>query len=79
MGMKDVKVENGIPRPESEFRRYPHDDMKVGDSFAVPLEGHARQNVYSANWRASKRLGYGFMTETRVEDEKMVVRTWRTS
>ena len=50
-----IRVESSIPIPEERVsRRYPHEDMEVGDSFLIT--DVSMQVVLNANWRAGKRL-----------------------
>ena len=60
-----------LPKPRVVYA-YPYEDMEVGDSFVVPVSH--RQQVYNANCRATKRLGYKFTSRTEGE----FVRVWRT-
>ena len=59
-----------MPKPRVVYA-YPYEDMEVGDSFVVPVSH--RQQVYNANCRASKRLGFKFTSRTEGE----MVRVWR--
>ena len=68
-----IRVEKGVALPvERVERKYPHEDMEVGDSFY--LVGISMQVVLNANWRAGKRLGWRFTARK----EKEGVRVWRT-
>ena len=69
-----IRVEKGVALPvERVERKYPHEDMEVGDSFAVPVG--ARAKVLNANYRAGKRLGMKFVARTEGE----VMRVWRVA
>lgn len=69
-----IRVENNIPIPEGKVsRRYPHEDMEVGDSFFIA--GVALQVVLNANWRAGKRYERKFIARKEGEG----VRVWRTA
>lgn len=69
----NIKVERGIPMPakNKSITKYPWDDMKVGDSFAVNKGTNARQLCIQAS-----------MTRTPKQFESRVVkgeaRVWRT-
>jgi len=70
--MEKLEVESGVEVPVARtVFRYPHADMVVGDSFQVPVTHKA--NVLNANYRASKRLGWKFISRTQGE----YVRVWR--
>ena len=64
-----MKVEKNIPLP----RRYPFNDMQVGDSFAVP-EGIARTAVNIAAMRYGNKHGCKF-TVRQMPDRTL--RCWR--
>jgi hypothetical protein len=69
-----IRLENNIPIPEGKVnRRYPHEDMEVGDSFFIA--GVALQVVLNANWRAGKRYAKKFIARKEGEG----VRVWRTA
>ena len=69
-----IRVESSIPIPEERVsRRYPHEEMEVGDSFF--FGGVALQVVLNANWRAGKRLQRKFIARKDGEG----VRVWRTA
>jgi len=70
--MEILEIQRGgeMPKPRVVYS-YPYEGMEVGDSFAVPKE--ARQKVANANYRASKRLGYKFVSKTEGE----MLRVWR--
>jgi hypothetical protein len=69
-----IRLENNIPIPEGRVsRRYPHEDMEVGDSFFIA--GVALQVVLNANWRAGKRYAKKFIARKEGEG----VRVWRTA
>jgi hypothetical protein len=73
MAIQEIELERGIEMPKGRVvYSYPYDEMDVGDSFTVPTS--ARQKVLNANYRASKRLGCGYMAKTEGE----VIRVWRT-
>jgi hypothetical protein len=70
--MEKLEIEVGVvpPEPRRMFK-YPHADMVVGDSFQVPV-AH-KVNVLNANSRATRKLGWVFMSRTEGE----YVRVWR--
>lgn len=69
-----IRVESSIPLPsERANRKYPHEDMTVGDSFY--LEGVSMQVVLNANWRAGKRLARRFTARKEGEG----IRVWRVT
>ena len=69
-----IRVEKGVALPVSRVeRKYPHEDMEVGDSFF--LVGVAMQVVLNANWRARKKLGRRFTARKEGEG----IRVWRVS
>lgn len=72
--MEILEIQRGgeMPKPRVVYS-YPYEGMEVGDSFAVPKE--ARQKVANANYRASKRLGYKFVSKTEGE----MLRVWRVA
>ena len=73
--MQELTIEKGMSPPKQTVRyAYPFEEMEVGDSFCVPVEGSGdRQKVLNACYRASKKLGWKFQTR-KVEDG---VRVWR--
>jgi hypothetical protein len=66
-----MKVEKGIPLP----RRFPFDQMEVGDSFAVPPDVH-RTTVSIAALRYGRKHGMTFVTRM-VADRTL--RCWRVT
>ena len=67
-----IEIERGVPVPRVNVqRKYPHDDMAVGDSFY--LEGVGMKIVLNSNWRAQKRLGWRFTARKEGEG----IRVWR--
>lgn len=64
-----MKVEKGIPVP----RKYPFDEMEVGDSFAVPPDIH-RTTVAIAALRYGRKHGVKFVI--RMMDDR-THRCWR--
>ncbi len=69
----EIMVERGVALPLVRVaRKYPHEEMAVGESFYVV--GIGMQVVLNANWRASKRLGWKFVARR----EREGIRVWRT-
>ena len=67
-----IEIDRSIPVPSVRVqRKYPHEDMGVGDSFF--LVGISMQVVLNANWRAGKRLGWRFTARREGEG----IRVWR--
>ena len=67
-----IRVERGVALPsEKVSRKYPHEDMEVGDSFF--LVGVSMQVVLNANWRAGKRLARRFTARKEGDG----IRVWR--
>ena len=75
MQIVEIRIEEGIAVPERVVYRYPHAQLEVGQSFAVPFSVEARRRVLNANVRASKKLGWSF-TARRLGEE---LRVWRVS
>lgn len=85
--MTDFKIENGIPIPPPSHGgrayKYPFPDMKVGDSFAIPLANEQHRNggdlAYARLKDASKRYEqrHGTKYRVRTRREEGVVRCWR--
>lgn len=68
-----IRVEKGVALPMARVdRKYPHEDMAVGDSFLIA--NVSMQVVLNANWRAGKRLGWKFVARKEGEG----IRVWRT-
>lgn len=69
-----IRVEKGVALPMARVdRKYPHEDMAVGDSFLIT--NVSMQVVLNANWRAGKRLGWKFVARKEGEG----IRVWRTA
>lgn len=68
--MSMAKLEKGVPLPVRAARRrkYPWEEMAVGDSFVVPI--HARYGLSST----AKRLGIRITTR-KIDDN--TARVWR--
>lgn len=70
-----IKIDSDVPLPENKIRnsRYPWAELKVGDSFEVPLRNELgfRATAYSA----AKRLGI----KVSVHKDGETIRVWRIS
>lgn len=68
---KNVKMKE-IPRKENFKRKYPFDEMGVGDSFIVPLESKEKVRVacFNEGVRKKKKFSLGM-------DEDGNIRCWR--
>lgn len=81
----EIKIEKNIPIPPvrrkgnglyAEAAR----SMKVGDSFAVPVEkGKPFPSLKVCADRATRGLGYKFVGRVVIENDVKVVRLWRTA
>ncbi len=76
------KIDKDIPIPPKITgigRIYPFDEMKIGDSFAIPYEddndARRKQINVSANFRYS-RLSQKHFTTRKIK-EKKEIRVWR--
>ena len=68
-----VIIDDAVPMPEVRVaRRYPYEDMGVGQSFYV--EGVQMQVVLNGNWRAGKRLGRKYIARREGDG----IRVWRS-
>lgn len=79
-----IKVEKGIKPPMDRVRYCEiFESMEIGDSFSVPYVGNPtfeRQKIYQAvnYWKGkTKTVMFKLISDTRVEDNKKVVRFWR--
>lgn len=68
------KIERGVPLPPRGTQSaYPFSEMKVGDSFLVPLDGRKAVNIQHALWFSAKRKGVHILTRS----DSQGVRVWR--
>lgn len=68
-----VNIDKGIPYPSRrEARRFPFEDMEVGDSFVAELKDKALI-YYHMKLHSPKR----FITRTIREDKQAMLRIWR--
>lgn len=77
--MKIGRIEKDVPIPEDGRVKYPFAELEVGDSFAVHFsngeKARVQGNLYTAKWRAQKRLNRKFVARIVGENK---VRVWRT-
>jgi hypothetical protein len=67
-----MKIEKNIPIPEITSKRYPFDEMEVGDSFLVPpLQVPSARSLMSYTNRKDKSKS--FMSRTSEDG----IRIWR--
>ena len=69
--MTEIKIETGFPVPIRTRAKYPWAEMKVGDSFFVPVKVPSDINITGA------RLNTGFKFVRRTVDGG--VRVWRVA
>lgn len=88
--MKRYPVDRGLAVPSAR-RRYPLDQMRVGDSFFVPFDqsyaGHperywleiARQRISGSvtQWRWTRNKGFRYHVAPSEQDGVRGVRCWR--
>jgi len=76
MSEVNFKIDKYIEIPENYPKKYPFEDMDIGDSFRVPWEfaHHARQKIYLYHSASKLR----FKTKKLYENKNLVIRIWRT-
>ena len=80
---KNIKMPNPIRNGVEQYK-YPFFDMKVGDSFAVPVDpatqlGYIRvRNRITTAIAHQKKRQEGVAFATRTMRDKNVIRVWRT-
>lgn len=67
--MSKIRIDKGIPMP----RKFPFEEMEVGDSFVVPPDTH-RTTVSIAAKRFGDKHGMKFATRTMPD---RTLRCWR--
>lgn len=67
--MSKIRIDKGIPMP----RKFPFEEMEVGDSFVVPPDTH-RTTVNIAAKRFGDKHGMKFATRTMPDG---TLRCWR--
>lgn len=72
--MKTIKIEKNIPIPKTAYRAWPFNEMKIGDSFAVPIADRGRVTQAATQW-ALRHEGFKFIT--RQTEDRQSVRVWR--
>ncbi len=77
--MSNYKIESGIPLPDPKHLKYPVANLKIGDSFLVPLDQGSNikdlfRKVSSNSVATAKRHGFKIVSRT-IKDEG--VRVWR--
>jgi len=76
-------VQKNVPLPQSS-KKYPIDQMKVGDSFVVPCDSACIakvRNLVCSNlqyWK-QKKGKKGIKFATRQTENKLGIRVWRTA
>ena len=72
------KIEKGVPLPQSTRTAWPYSDMKIGDSFAVPIAMRGKAtSAMSAH--KNRTPGLQFMQRSVTENGELMVRIWRTA
>lgn len=80
----EIKIEKGVPIPELNQTRKPYSeltktlsDMKVGDSFAVPVSDENLATLQSKIRQSAKRAKIKITARRLTENKKEVLRVWR--
>jgi hypothetical protein len=81
--MEIGKVEKGIPVPEHQLKKYPFDELEVGDSFLIKFSVDeaktAVRRMSVAKHRAQKKLNRKFVYRTVTKGTSGTdIRVWRT-
>lgn len=75
--MTEITIEKGKPIPQVSARKYPFDQMEVGDSFFVPVTENLDR--FRHNLRcAARAFGLRRHQQFTVRTEDGGVRVWRT-
>lgn len=75
---KEFVIEDGvsIPRERNGYRRhYPFAELKVGQSFTVPVERGTRTRAAASIWKTNHP---GWDYATRLYRSEGILRIWRT-
>jgi hypothetical protein len=74
------KINKGVPLPDTKSKKpiYPFRDMKVGDSFAVPMERQTGVRTAARYFTVRHEPEWEFRTFKVTEDGVFVMRVWRT-
>ena len=84
--MSQFVIEKGIPIPKQIYsrimpRKYPFDEMEIGDSFLIPLDPMKRKGGRAGMTpnisAAAKRTGFKFTIRTT--PDRNSVRIWRSA
>ncbi len=74
-------LENDIPIPASRKSigvcKYPWEDMKIGQSFFVPLNELSSEDARPSPPDRLKKIGFRVQTRKLIENGVWVVRVWR--
>lgn len=76
--MSAKPIESNVPIPSAGHarRRYPWEDLGLGDSVAYPHSNYWRVTQAAHRYRAS-RPGWNYIVRTVVEDGIKYIRVWR--
>lgn len=78
--MSDYRIDTGIPVPGHPRKnlacKYPFVDLKVGESFFVPLKDAARANIGAIASNVGRKTGRKFTTRMVTEDGVKGTRVW---
>jgi hypothetical protein len=72
--VSEPKIENNVPMPPNQSKKYPTGKLEVGQSFTIPYEDR-RKIAGTFHRHAPKR----FARRVVVEDGIKLVRVWRVS
>lgn len=76
------KIERNVPVPKRRVRnaKYPWADLKIGDSFFVPLDGQHSLEILQNSLLGCIRKSRNLKIEitTRIDKPNNGVRVWRT-
>jgi hypothetical protein len=82
--MVKIKIDKSKPIPEGSGlgreRKYPFDEMSVGDSFLYKEENYGQSvssKILSSAIQYSKNKGKKFLTRKEETDEGIYTRVWR--
>ena len=75
-----IPIDENVPMPEPKVggrvKKYPFEDMKVGDSFWCERGAHS---MNSYHYQLRQRTGMKFKSEEEIQDGIRGSRTWRTA
>lgn len=86
-----IAIERGVPLPARQMHlrprasKYPFAQLEVGDSFAIPLSGERKNNLYVTSMRLTsaaashRKRNPGWAFSIRTLPDEGVVRIWRVS